>query len=348
MNIRHKKNWTIQEAKLEDFDGIRKLYRIVWGHQRPIEYDKWKYFNFVEGTSQISIAKVGNDIVGAFMLAPINMSIGTEVVLGAVAMDVMSHPQYVGTSVFIDAGKHCLKTAKDRGIRIIYGFPNTNSFPSFVRRLNYDHSGDINHWVRPIRPSQYPKVPFIFGPLADFTANFLPTGKFGEFSIRVSSGPIEDLVSLIKPITRFEKRCQVYRDKNWFYSRYPTDSNSDYEWVSAYDGDKLLGLGVWGMRGINWGEEETGRAQITELAGDNRDALIGIVATIIKRAKEKKAMVLETVTNDNGLEKVLKKCSFFRYGKIPLIVKYIGEEELPANIHHHPNWRIFGGDIDTF
>ena len=59
-------------------------------------------------------------------------------------------------------------------------------------------------------------------------------------------------------------------------------------------------------------------------------------------------MLLETVTNDPRLEKVLKRCLFYKHNQIPLIVKNIGTEELSANIHHHPNWTIFGGDVDTF
>ena len=102
------------------------------------------------------------------------------------------------------------------------------------------------------------------------------------------------------------------------------------------------------MRNANWGHEQKGRAKVTELLGDNRAALIGILATMIKRANAKKVMLLETVTNDPKVEKVLKRCSFFKYGQIPLIIKGLREKELPANIHHPPNWRILGGDVDTF
>ena len=348
MTKKNKNSWIIREAKSGDFDAIRKLYRVVWGHQRPIEYDRWKYSSFVRGASQISIATVNKDIVSVFMLAPISLGIGSDIVLGGVAMDVMSHPEYRGTTVFIEAGKYCVKKAEEQGFRVLYGFPNTNSFPGFVKRLNWDHSGDINHWVRPIKPSSYSRVPSILGPLADFGAYLLPSGKIGKFSIRVNSNPPEDLVSLLKPIKKSDKKCQIYRSENWFYSRYPATSHIDYEWVCAYKGDKILALGVWGMRNANWGHQQKGRAQVTELLGDNRDALIGIVATIIKRANEKKVMLLETITNDTKIEKVLKSCSFFKYGQIPLIIKGLGETELPANIHHHPNWRILGGDVDTF
>ena len=106
MSTKHKKNWIIREAKFKDFESIRKLYKKVWGHQRPIQYDKWKFSTFAQGATQISIAIAGEDVVGAFMVAPINIKIGAEVVLGGVAMDVMSDPDYVGRPVFVELGKH--------------------------------------------------------------------------------------------------------------------------------------------------------------------------------------------------------------------------------------------------
>ena len=345
---RNKKTWIVKEADLDDFDAIRRLFRAVWGYQRPLEYDKWKYLKFVEGVSQISVAKVNDEIVSAFMLAPITLSIGSEIVPGGVAMDVMSHPEYVGTTSFIEVGKHCVIKAQERGLRVLYGFPNTHSFPSFVKRLNWDHSGNINHWVRPIKPSIYSKVPLILGPVADLAFYLLPTGKIGDLTIKVSNYSENEILQLLKGQKKFAKKCGICHNENWYFSRYVGESRSSYEWVYAYQGGKVVACGVWGMRDKSWGGGFTARAQITELFGNEVVALSGILSTIIKRARKKDAMLLETVTNDPRLEKVLKRCSFYKYNQIPLIVKNIGKEELSANIHHHPNWTIFGGDVDTF
>ena len=348
MGRRNKNSWIIREAKSDDFDAIRKLYRVVWGHQRPIEYDRWKYFSFVEGASQISIALENKDIVSVFMLAPIRLGIGSEILLGGVAMDVMSHPEYRGTTVFIEAGKHCVEKAKERGFRVLYGFPNANSFPVFIKRLNWDHSGDVNHWVRPIKPSKYSKVPLVLGPIADLATYLLPAGKFGDLTIKVRSNLTEEYIPLLDQLGKFDKKCRIDRKERWFRSRYAVETKNNYEWIYAYQGDKVLACGIWGMRDESWGSEFTGRAQIVELFGHETRALLGVVSAVIKRAREKKVMLIETVTKNSNIENVLKRCSFYKHNRIPLIVKNLGPEELPANIHHHPNWTIFGGDVDTF
>lgn len=348
MSTKYKKNWIIREAKDKDFESIRKLYKKVWGHQRPIQYDKWKFTTFAQGATQISIAIAGEDVVGAFMVAPINIKIGAEVVLGGVAMDVMSHPRYVGTRVFVDAGIHCTEKARKRGFKILYGFPNNNSLPGFIRRLNWDHTGAIAHWVRPLKLSNYPKVPKVLGPFVNLAANFLSTGSVGNYKVKIGIPRDQEIVALLKPRPKFDRKCQINRDTDWFYSRYSNKTYSHYEWVSVYKGDEISALGIWGMRNKRWGTGLNSRAQITELFGKKSDALLAVLSTIIARAKIKDAMLLETVTNDQKLEKVLRGCSFFKHNQIPLIVKDIGREELPTNIHHHPNWNIFGGDVDTF
>lgn len=345
---RTKKNWTLREATPEDLNSIRQLYKIVWGHERPIEYDKWKYFNFFGGLSQISVAVVENRIIGVFVLAPVKLRIGSEIVNGGVAMDVMSHPDYVGTTVFSDVGKHCVSIARKRGFRLLYGFPNPLSFPGFVKRLNWDHVGDVNHYIRPIKPSLYLRVPGFLGSLIDFPIRFLPKQKTNYYDIRVGKLLGGETTGYLEALTYKKYKVSVCRDERWFNSRYADEARNNYEWVSVYEGSKFIALGVWGMRDKAWEKGFDSRAHITELVGDDMDALQVIVATIIKRAEETNAMLLETVTNNTRLEQVLKKCLFFKRGNIPMIVKDLSTEELPANIHHYPNWEIIGGDLDTF
>ena len=57
-------------------------------------------------------------------------------------------------------------------LRFFTDFLTRYRFPGFVRRLNWDHTGDVTHWVRPIRPSGYSKVPAVFGPIADYATHY--------------------------------------------------------------------------------------------------------------------------------------------------------------------------------
>ncbi|PPR65445.1 MAG: hypothetical protein CFH08_00725 [Alphaproteobacteria bacterium MarineAlpha3_Bin7] len=348
MKKRDKKDWFIREAKEDDFEGIRALYKRVWGNQRPIGYDKWKYFTFTNGPSQISIAIVGGDIVGAFMLAPIKLSVGGKIVSGGVAMDVMSDPDYVGRPVFVELGKHCVSLAQKRGISLLYGLPNPKSFPGFVKRLNWDHCGDVNYWIRPIKPSKYPKISPALGPIIDLASTLVPSGSTGKLTIKTDVPTEEELQYLLGQKKLHSRKCTVHRGKDWVFSRYTKESETDYRWVSAYKEGKILAAGIWGVRNANWANVNDNRVQITELLGQDQEGLKAVVSAIIKQAHKQKVMLVETITNDRKREKILKSRFFFKYKQIPLIVKEIGNDELPVNIHHYPNWVLFGGDVDTF
>ena len=125
MVLPHNSDWLIREATEDDLTGIRLLYKSVWGHLRPESYDRWRYYSSPLGSCPISVAVSKNRLVGAFMVGPLLMRIGNDVVKGGHAMDVMSHPDYVGQPVFLEVGKHCIEKAITDGYKVFYGFPNS-------------------------------------------------------------------------------------------------------------------------------------------------------------------------------------------------------------------------------
>ena len=182
------------------------------------------------------------------MVGPVQLRLGAEVVKGGHAMDVMVHPNYLGQSIFLKLARHCAETAKIAGFKVFYAFPNPLSYPGFVRRLDWNHIGDVIHWVRPIKPSGYEKVPSSLGPIVDSLVRVLPKGRARHFHIQIGKIKAEKLDSLIKLCSISADLCRVDRNQKWFNWRYSKDAQSDYEWVSAYEEDRLEALAIWGMR----------------------------------------------------------------------------------------------------
>ncbi len=94
----------------------------------------------------------GDRAAGFYTAWPVRLRLGKETVLGAQSMDTMTHPDYRGRGLFIKLAQACYDLAASKGYEVFYGFPNQNSYSGFIRRLNWDHTGDITHWLRPIRP----------------------------------------------------------------------------------------------------------------------------------------------------------------------------------------------------
>lgn len=65
-------------------------------------------------------------------------------VLCAQSGDTMTHQDHRGKGLFIELAKKTYELAKDNGVQFIFGFPNQNSYPGFVKKLSWQHIYDLN------------------------------------------------------------------------------------------------------------------------------------------------------------------------------------------------------------
>lgn len=348
MNALAPRRWAVRPAHPDDFGAIRELYRATWGYNRPEAFDRWRYLSPPDGICPMALAVDGGRLAGAYIMWPAKLRVGRETVLGAQSMDTMTHPDYRGQGVFTDLALACFDIAAARGFEVLYGFPNTSSYPGFVRRLNWDHTGNMTHWVRPLRPSRYPRLPRIAAPFADMAARLLPTGATGRYDIVVGLPDDRALDILLVDWGERTPGCAVARDTAWLRWRYGEAAANNYEWLGAFHRGALVAAGVWGMRNDGWGSLADGRAHLTELLGIDPAAMREVVAHMLVRARARGAMLMETITNVPAVVGALRRAAFFAHREAPLIVRALSVRNLDCNIHDHASWHITGGDVDTF
>jgi hypothetical protein len=58
--------------------------------------------------------------------------------------DTMTHKSHVGKGLFTTLAKMTYALAKEKGATLVFGFPNDNSYPGFVRKLDWIHRDNIN------------------------------------------------------------------------------------------------------------------------------------------------------------------------------------------------------------
>ncbi|MFN8322539.1 MAG: GNAT family N-acetyltransferase [Chitinophagales bacterium] len=104
--------------------------------------------------------------------------------LAAQSGDTMTHPSHTGKGLFTTLAKMTYQLAKEEGIQFIFGYPNQNSYPGFVKKLSWTHRENMTNYV--INVVTFPcaaiakKVPFLL-PLhkryVRFVAGFYPSKK---------------------------------------------------------------------------------------------------------------------------------------------------------------------------
>ena len=156
--------------------------------------------------------------------------------------------------------------------------------------------------------------------------------------------------ALFKQIGAWHDRIggnRIDRTSDWMDWRYSDRSENNYEWVCAYRHDALVAFGVWGMQNENWDEADH-RAHLVELCGADKSARQAVLASIIDRAWDKSAILIETMSNIGEVTATLRRAGFIKHRQAPLIIRSLGDTILDDQIYDHASWQFMGGDVDTF
>lgn len=138
----------------EDMDELVALSQLQPGKAAAItaEYVRWQHAANPAGLAQVALAKetTSGRIVGMVWLVPLRIQIGDEVCLGTEAINVLVHPDCRGQGVLSGLAPFCYESAQRLGMHFSFGFPNPNSYPVYVHRLNWADIGSSRLFIRPL------------------------------------------------------------------------------------------------------------------------------------------------------------------------------------------------------
>lgn len=334
--------WSVREASASDDAAIAELFRVVFGFDRGAEHQNWKFRDNPAGAPIIAVAEANDRIVGQYALWPTHLRLGSERVLGAQSLDTMTHPEYRGQGMFTVLAEECMRYAAARGVEALYGFPNDNSQPGFVRKLDWDCTGSVPMWVRPLKISVHRRTPSWAGAAADMAARLLPRGRTGTFELSHGASPPENLEGLLALWHAQKGLCRVDRSPAQYLWRFAPAAGMRYQYVCAHRSGRLAGMGIWGI------DIRNGNAVLAELLAVDAAAAEGVLSAIVRSTVTSGCPLMLAISSRATLAPVLIRCGFVRSGSIPFIVRKLTARTLGANVHSHSNWDLFGADLDTF
>lgn len=336
MSDRKPRTWTVRPGTVDDSDALRKLFAIVFGHERGRAQHGWKFDTNPAGPPVLAVAEDDGRLVGQYALWPQRLLLGSEVVEAAQSLDTMTHPDYRGQGMFTVLAKEAMGYAQERGIEVLFGFPNSASYPGFVTKLDWDHVVDVANWTRVLRPSSHAKVPAWVGPVADAGVRLLPKGAPAGRARRVDPDP-ERLAGLAAAAAT-KGMVSVNRTADYLAWRFDPASERDYQWLAV--GDEAVA--VWGR------DPRTGRAYLAELLGSSPAAVAAALAGVVDQAGSAGCTELVANGQREGLDALLRRAGFLRRATLPLITRKLTTRVLPANVHTAAAWAVFGADLDTY
>ena len=133
------KRWIARSYLPGDETGILKLREKIWGdlesEKLSLEFWRWQFIENPAGKGFIQVADDHGVIVGHQPVIPTDFLIKGERVKFAMSVDTMTHPDYQKQGIFSTLSKGAYDEAAESSIEIVWGFPNENSRPGFLRNL---------------------------------------------------------------------------------------------------------------------------------------------------------------------------------------------------------------------
>lgn len=151
------RKWSTRGYRAGDERGIVALWKHVFSEGGEIEradpaYWNWQFRDNPAGLPRIRVAVVGESIVGHWAVIPVHMQILGRTVLGTLALDAMTHPDYRHQSMLTTLASELYAELGRDGIPITYGFPNDNSIGLVTKKLQWTYLCSLPVCVKPLHP----------------------------------------------------------------------------------------------------------------------------------------------------------------------------------------------------
>jgi len=298
----------------------------------------WRHLDNPAGRAITRVAEVSGRIVGNASLMPVRLRLGNELVLGAVGIDSMTHPDHPG--LFASLFKTCMDLASSQGVEVVYGVVFSEySYPWLVYILNWDDTGEVPRWLRALDASGGGLSPAMR--LAAWGLHLLPMGNNAPSGIQIKTEQpsYEELATLAHQVSSNQppRTCQVERSSDWFKWRFSPTSTFKHHWFSAFQNGDLKAWAV--LVTSDWGQ-----GALLDMSGIDPRAVEAVVSNATRMAKSLGLPWLNVSTNSNIAIRALKSCGFIHRKGPELVLRSLTARILNANIHLHSSWCLTPAD----
>jgi len=151
INKANDKEYSIAMLSKDNVNDLALLYKEVYDAARPNGY----YFNKYD-TAYTGVENVGfiaydkrNHPVAYYGVIPCFIQSGKEILLAAQSADTMTHPEHRNKGMFVNLSMMTFDLCRQLGIKLIFGFPNQNSYPAMIKRLGWTETEKMSRFTIP-------------------------------------------------------------------------------------------------------------------------------------------------------------------------------------------------------
>lgn len=146
------REYSVVRLSKKNLADVAKLHKAVYGTTAATDHFPKKYdtaYTGVEDVGYIAYNEQGLP-VAYYGVIPCFIQYGKEIMLAAQSADTMTDPNFRFKGMFVELSNMTFALCRQLGIRLIFGFPNQNSYHGAVNKLGWKMTGAMSCFTIPV------------------------------------------------------------------------------------------------------------------------------------------------------------------------------------------------------
>lgn len=322
------------------------------------EFVEYEYFKNPAGDAIIELAldEEKNVLAGQYLVSPKFIYSKGETLKVILSLNTLTRKEYRGQKIFTGLAEITYDRASKEGYRFVYGAPNPNSHPGFLKKLNFKDLGYMALYLKPMNCKQMIKEKTgsrFLGAIASVGDLFFKTQKSDDSHIVKITDENVKLMDEFWDDIRDKYPVIGVRNAEYIFYRYLDVPIREYHPFFYIKDEKVIAYGVGRVLEIA-GMTSGMIADFLYINGYENEAkeLLNHLMNVMK--KEKGACLAGCLIQNAAEEAgILKKNGFMRCPEkllpqpTPIIYRKLDPEYDDAIVKDWRNWFFTAGDYDV-
>ncbi len=146
---RFKMNYIFTKLTSENQQDLIPIYSDAFGIEVSLDFLRAKQNTSFTGFEHVGFIAYDehNQPAAFYGVYPCMVEYHGKKYLVAQSGDTMTHSSHVGKGLFTQLAQKTYDYCKENGFHLVFGFPNENSFPGFIKRLGWSHFDDMTPYL---------------------------------------------------------------------------------------------------------------------------------------------------------------------------------------------------------
>lgn len=352
--MKNKKEYYIEDTYTGTTEELASLFLTGYSEEYDIcnpAFLKWQYFDNPNGNAVIVSTrdKITNELGGVYIVNPIDLMIDGQRVKAALSLNTFIREDFRGLGLFTKTAQKCYEQTLKRGIDVVIGFPNNNSYHGFVKKLSFADIGQVNYLIKPLnligtlqnRLFKNNKIPKINIPEKQLTEGFAVIKYHEQLDAKITS-----FFNIVNDTHQFT----TARDLSYLKWRYINHPSNDYHIHFIEKNGTIYAMIIVALDPKN-SPPSANLADFCALNNHEQAAstLLGYTSKILKKSG---IFFIKGFAQPLTTEyQILKKQRFFKKEKLsrkavfsPFIYRNLSQNQYDVSLD---NWHIVMGDCDV-